>query len=175
MVYVQCITISVFKAMIFFLMLSRKTPWNHPLSYQHGVSDKEDGGVVAHNIPVSFFCVHFHGETPGVTGCVSRSTLSTLSSKSENYYIIKNYCYPLLKSHHSNKWEKQTVEISWEIRFIWWINSPTVENLTARGVFLPTNSKGLAFVYFVMSWVHSKYPNAPKYRKYNLIWLPLCL
>lgn len=36
-----------------------------------------------------------------------------------------------------------------------------MENRTPTGVFLPTDSKGLALVYLVMSWVHSKYPKAP--------------
>lgn len=75
-----------------------KTPWNHPLSYQHGVSDKKDGSVVAHYVPVSFFCIHFYSETPGVTSCVSRSALSTLSSKSEKYLIIKICSYLTEKS-----------------------------------------------------------------------------
>lgn len=39
--------------------------------------------------------------------------------------------------------------------------SPTVENLIARGVLLPTCSNTFALLYFVMSWVTSKYPNAP--------------
>ena len=41
-------------------------------------------------------------------------------------------------------------------------NLPTVENLTAKGVFLPTNSNGFSFVYLVTSCVHSKYPKAPE-------------
>lgn len=38
---------------------------------------------------------------------------------------------------------------------------PTVENLTATGVRFPISLKTLALQYFVISWVTSKYPNAP--------------
>ena len=42
------------------------------------------------------------------------------------------------------------------------LSPPTVENLTPIGVFFPISLKTLALQYLVMSWVTSKYPNAPE-------------
>ena len=41
------------------------------------------------------------------------------------------------------------------------ISPDVTENRTAILVFFPTDSNTVAFVYLVMSWVTSKYPNAP--------------
>ena len=41
------------------------------------------------------------------------------------------------------------------------LSPPTVEHLTAIGVLFPMPEKTFAFVYCVISWVTSKYPNAP--------------
>lgn len=49
-------------------------------NYQDGVPDEEDGRVVAHQIPVTIFCVEFHCETAWITGSVCRTTLSTYNT-----------------------------------------------------------------------------------------------
>ena len=40
-------------------------------TYQHGVSDEEDWGVVPDKVPVPFITVELAGKPTGVSGCVS--------------------------------------------------------------------------------------------------------
>merc|ERR1719234_2661959 len=46
---------------------------------EYGVPDEEDGGVVAHDVPVPLLGVELHSKSTRVPGSVSRSTLSTNS------------------------------------------------------------------------------------------------
>ena len=59
-------------------------------SYQNGVPDEEDWGVVAYNVPVSVLCVHLDGEPPRVTSRVGRPTFPTCNQPSKT-----NLSYPL--------------------------------------------------------------------------------
>lgn len=42
------------------------------------------------------------------------------------------------------------------------LSPPTVENLTATGVLLPTDENTESLVYLLTSWVTSKCPKAPE-------------
>ena len=43
---------------------------------EDGIPDKEDGRVVAHEVPVTLLGVELHGEAPRVAGCVGRPGLA---------------------------------------------------------------------------------------------------
>lgn len=47
----------------------------------HGVLDKEDGDVVADNVPVTLFRVELYGEATDIADCVGGATTSKNSGK----------------------------------------------------------------------------------------------
>lgn len=50
---------------------------------EKGVTDEEDGGVVAHQVPVTFFGVKLHSKTTWVTCSISRTGFPTYSAESD--------------------------------------------------------------------------------------------
>ena len=48
---------------------------------QDRITDEEDRGVVANQIPVSFLSVHLDGKSSRITSCIRRSRLATHSGE----------------------------------------------------------------------------------------------
>lgn len=82
----QTITVPLFNRKLWFsyLKMSNRVPFSrvNEAREQNGVPQKEDGRVVADNVPVAFFRVEFHSETPDVSNGVRRSFLTAHSRKS---------------------------------------------------------------------------------------------
>lgn len=51
---------------------------------QNGISQEEDGRVVAHQIPVALFGVHFDCEPPWIAGSVRRARLSAHGGETDS-------------------------------------------------------------------------------------------
>ena len=78
------------------------------------------------------------------------------------WYIKTNLSFKTKKTKNPQKSIRKTLDILSHLTVSALpFSPPVVENRTAILVLFPTDLNTVAFVYLVMSWVTSKYPNAP--------------